>query len=216
MDPYLEEPGLWPDVHHRLVSGISEHLNAQLRPSYYTWIRERVYLADESERLIEREIREARIDVIHRIDQSVVAVIEIRTPANKTTGSPAHESFVAKRDEVLASSSHFVEIDLLRGGDRSVSFNAVPHEYRVLLSRADARPSSDLWPIRLDERLPVVPVPLQGGDPVAPLDLQQVLGTAYDRAAYELEVDYRQDPPPPPIGRYAEWMNRLLRERGLR
>ena len=33
MDPYLEDPDLWPDVHHGLISGVSEQLNAALRPS---------------------------------------------------------------------------------------------------------------------------------------------------------------------------------------
>jgi len=32
MDPYLEEPGLWPDVHHGLISGMQARLNRVLRP----------------------------------------------------------------------------------------------------------------------------------------------------------------------------------------
>src|SRR5437667_264154 len=30
MDPYLEEPGLWPDVHHELISELRAVLNVQL------------------------------------------------------------------------------------------------------------------------------------------------------------------------------------------
>ena len=30
MDPYLEEPGLWPDVHHELISGTRALLNTLL------------------------------------------------------------------------------------------------------------------------------------------------------------------------------------------
>src|SRR5262249_23607470 len=33
MDPYLETPDLWPDVHHELISQIRTALNPALRPS---------------------------------------------------------------------------------------------------------------------------------------------------------------------------------------
>ena len=49
MDPYLEHPGRWPDVHHRLISVASNLLRSQLRPKYYIRIEERVYLSDESD-----------------------------------------------------------------------------------------------------------------------------------------------------------------------
>lgn len=35
MDPWLEHPGLWPDVHERLVIAIARHLGPILRPRYY-------------------------------------------------------------------------------------------------------------------------------------------------------------------------------------
>lgn len=35
MDPYLEAPHLWPDVHHRLITAISDQLAGQL-PAQYT------------------------------------------------------------------------------------------------------------------------------------------------------------------------------------
>ena len=49
MDPYLEEPGLWPDVHHRLITVTSDTLAVALRPKYYVRIEERVYLSDEGD-----------------------------------------------------------------------------------------------------------------------------------------------------------------------
>jgi len=49
MDPYLEDPALWPDVHHRLISEIQEVLNAQLRPRYFARVELRVYISDEAD-----------------------------------------------------------------------------------------------------------------------------------------------------------------------
>jgi hypothetical protein len=34
MDPYLEEPAMWPDVHHRLITTIGDQIQANLSPDY--------------------------------------------------------------------------------------------------------------------------------------------------------------------------------------
>ena len=49
MDPYLEEPGLWPDVHLGLISQIQAQLNQRLRPKYHVRVEERVYISDEND-----------------------------------------------------------------------------------------------------------------------------------------------------------------------
>jgi hypothetical protein len=35
MDPYLEHPSLWPDVHNSLIIAVRDTLAAQLAPRYY-------------------------------------------------------------------------------------------------------------------------------------------------------------------------------------
>ena len=258
MDPFLEDPGLWPDVHHWLISVTAELLNSSLRPNYYARIEERVYISDEHDpgrkviipdvrvvsvpgptqatarargqsvgiavaepleviTLIEDEVHEPRIEVIDRDSKLVVAVVEVLSPTNKYPGSRGRDSYEGKREQVMRSPSHFIEIDLLRGGDGFPPYEALPpHEYRVHVSRVNRRPRGTLWPIRLDQRLPTIPIPLRKDDPDAQLDLQAVLATAYERAAYDLQLDYRRDPPPPPLADYAHWIDQLLRERGVR
>jgi hypothetical protein len=49
MDPYLESPSLWPDVHHGLLSVAREFLNRRLRPQYHVRVEERVYISDEND-----------------------------------------------------------------------------------------------------------------------------------------------------------------------
>jgi hypothetical protein len=46
MDPYLEAPGLWPDVHQRLITYIADAIQPQVRPQYRARIEERVYLVE--------------------------------------------------------------------------------------------------------------------------------------------------------------------------
>jgi hypothetical protein len=43
MDPYLEQPGLWPEFHNRLLVAIADVLGPQLRPKYRVAIEKRVY-----------------------------------------------------------------------------------------------------------------------------------------------------------------------------
>jgi len=45
MDPYLEKQSVWPDIHQRLITYISEALQSQIRPKYIARIGERVQLA---------------------------------------------------------------------------------------------------------------------------------------------------------------------------
>jgi hypothetical protein len=49
MDPYLENPQLWPDVHHGLISDIQAELNRGLRPRYVARVELRVYISDDDD-----------------------------------------------------------------------------------------------------------------------------------------------------------------------
>jgi hypothetical protein len=49
MDPYLEEPSEWSEVHHELISMIRYHLAAALQPNFVVSIEHRVYLSFDSD-----------------------------------------------------------------------------------------------------------------------------------------------------------------------
>lgn len=254
MDPYLEDPALWPDVHHRLITVASDLLTADLRPKYFVRIDERVYVSDEEDpgrtviipdlRIAERDqnavmpapngggvavepviattvirdkVRESYIKVFDRTDRSLVAVIEILSPPNKIKGARGEQNYREKREEILDSATHLIEIDLLRAGRRLVPAYVLPRcDYFVHVSRAERRPKGFLWPIRLQQTLPTIPVPLREGDRDGSLDLLKVLTTAYDRAGYDLRIDYRKEPNPALEAETAAWTNQMLGERKLR
>ena len=44
MNPILEHPDLWPNVHSRLIVALGDELASLLRPRYYFSIEERTYL----------------------------------------------------------------------------------------------------------------------------------------------------------------------------
>lgn len=151
-------------------------------------------------------------DVMHR---QLVTAIEVLSPLDK--GDEGRDDYLTKRGNVLLSSAHLMEIDLLREGQRVPMRQPLPSApYFVLLSRAERRPMLEVWPIALVDPLPTVPVPLLAGDPDVPLDLQEALTSVYDLLGYDLAVDYAGPPEvelPAPL---AAWADGLLRAAGLR
>jgi hypothetical protein len=228
MDPYLESPVIWPDVHHNLISEIRAALISKLRPHFVARVELRVYISDDNDpgrvallpdfgagtRLIDEEIEEAFLKILHVESEALVTLIEVLSPANKIRGSRGRASFMAKRQEIMNTDIHWVEIDLLRAGVPSVTDPPLPRsDYRVLVSRADERTRTRFWPIGVREPLPVIAIPLRDKDPEVPLDLGAVFRTVYDRAAYDVSVDYRKEPQPPLEGDDAKWAKQLLRGR---
>lgn len=217
MDPYLEAPRRWQGVHINLISVIAEMLNRQLVPRYVTEIEERVYIAPEGDPVEELEHHERRVEIWALDTRELVAVIEILSPSNKVTGSEGRKSFLAKRREVTSSPVHGVEIDLLRQGvTLDVRRRLDPHEYFAHVSPVELRPKGRVWPVRIQDRLPAVAIPLRAPDPDTPLDLQQALDLVYDRGAYEVKLDYTKEPDPPLPPDLAKWANKLLKQKKLR
>jgi hypothetical protein len=155
-------------------------------------------------RLANVEVREAGTDVL-------VTAIEILSPINKRPGRE-RQKYLRKRRELLRSEVHVMELDLLRGGERSpLETPLPPAPYYVTLARADNRPYVDVWAIQLEARLPVLPVPLLAPDPNVPLDLGAIVQAVYERGGYPTRLDYRQPVPPPLLeAEQQAWVEQLL------
>ena len=48
MNPYLEQPGIWPDFHQALVTYIRDALSGQVRPQFFVKIEECVFIHEPS------------------------------------------------------------------------------------------------------------------------------------------------------------------------
>ncbi len=157
------------------------------------------------------EIREVGTDLL-------VTAIGILSPVNKRPGHEAFEAYQRKRRDLLRSSAHLMEIDLLRSGRRPPLVTPLPDApYFVFLGRADYRPKVEIWPLRFQDSIPVLPVPLLEPDPDVPLDLGRAIQTVYDQAAYDLRIDYHQPPPKPDLApEDGRWLEARLQTAGLR
>ncbi|MCI0395425.1 MAG: DUF4058 family protein [Chloroflexi bacterium] len=133
------------------------------------------------------------IEVRDAANRQLVTVIEILPPTNKR--GEGREEYLVRRQRILLSRAHLLEIDLLRSGQRVPMQQPLPDApYFVFLSQAETRPLSEVWPIQLDQPLPAVPVPLLPPDPDTVLDLQAAFTAAYDLMGYDLMIDYDQAP----------------------
>jgi hypothetical protein len=110
---------------------------------------------------------------------------------------------------VLQSGAHLVEIDLLRGWTRLPPDVLSECDYYVIVSRAEQRPAAQMWPLRLQDRLPEIPIPLHNPDHDAKLDLQQVLNRLYDAAGYEYYI-YDTAPHPSLDARQMAWAQQFI------
>lgn len=154
-------------------------------------------------------VRESFIELRDRDTSEVVAVIELLSPTNKNPGSD-REQYIGKRKAILASNTHLVEIDLLRGGQRMPVKDLPACDYAVMVSRSYERPRVELWPLRMREPLPLIPLPLRLDDPDATIDLGSILQEQFDAAGYENYV-YRTSPQPPLAESDAAWADALVR-----
>ena len=148
-------------------------------------------------------------------DLDVVTLLEVLSPINKAPAtSRARSDFLRKRAETFASRTHWVEIDLLRSGERTPQVREVG-DYCVLVKRSGTAVAG-VWPIGLRDRLPTIGVPLRDDADDLPLDLQVLLDQVWTDGRYADLVDYAGPPPPPALNaadaRWAAEQVRLWRD----
>ena len=152
------------------------------------------------------------VEIRDTADNQLITSIEILSPVNKR--EPGLHQYRLKRQRLYQAGVHLLELDLLRRGIRPVSHTAIPDvPYLLTLTRAHSG-KTQVWPLRLQDKWPNLPVPLRLPDDDVVLDLAAAFEAIYREAAYELSIDYRQPPPPPPLSAEdSNWMRLLLEQR---
>jgi hypothetical protein len=236
MDPWLEDPELWPNVHNSLIIAIRDVLSPRLRPRYFVDVESRttVLTATDQDHLYRPDVkirtadirlpdRQGGVAVVERVtaepfhvimpmpDDEIeetfltikelpsrqhVTTIEVLSPTNKKT-KRARAEYLEKRRELLGSGVNFVEIDLLRSGRPMPPQRAeLSSDYRILIFRPRRGREIHLYGFSYRMEIPQIPVPLLPQEPEPSLDLNGILHALYERASYDLTIDYRQPPAP--------------------
>jgi len=161
-------------------------------------------------------VKQGYLEVREVATSEVVTAIEILSPINKRSGE-GRKQYESKRNKVLGSSTHLVEIDLLRKGQPMPVYRSnLPTHYRILVSQGNRRPQADLYAFNLPDAIPSFPLPLKPGDREPWVDLQLLLNDVYDQASYDLALDYTQEPVPQLREEDRVWVNTWLTEQKLR
>ncbi|HEX6386709.1 MAG TPA: DUF4058 family protein [Anaerolineae bacterium] len=231
MDPFLEEPTEWSEVHTWLITSISSQLSEVVLPNFLVRIEQRVYLtvpddvesrqqivpdvylvkepqpimatsgaiapATVIEPSYELQIRDRYIEIRDSRNREVITVIELLSPFNKAVGALGYEAFQKKRRQVFNSKTHWIEIDLLRVGERPREV-AGKSDYYALLKRAGEY-RFEVWYFDLRDRMPTIAVPLRPPFEDVPLNLQAAFNDTYRRAHYAESIDYGNNVPLPPL-----------------
>ncbi len=156
------------------------------------------------------EVQEWYLEIREVSTGTVIAVLELLSPKNKRSGE-GRNAYLQKRQQVLSSITHLIEIDLLRAGEPMPIKGIARSLYRILISRSPQRPQAQLYGFGLRQPIPAFPVPLRAGEPEPLLDLQPLLHQVYDRARFELVIDY-QAPLKPGLSQLdREWLQDFIR-----
>ena len=239
MNPYLERPDIWPEIHYGLISGLMRTLNPLLNPKYRAAVDKRVYLdavfvgipdstvvrqtadritnstltavVSKPERVVVpmlEEVTERFVEIREVATRKVITVIEVLSPKNKRSGE-GRSQYIRKRQTLLSSQTHLVEIDLLRTGASLPVQGGRKADYQILVSRADERPAAERYPFDLQESIPVFLLPLTTADNEPAIDLAPLLNQAYEEAALDLVIDYSLPPEPALSELDAAWLETL-------
>lgn len=237
MDPYLENPEIFPDFHDSFITYLRETLQSNLPAPYYAALGRRVWIATSRRsigpdvhvlrkgeerqvsplgastlavagqrvsrrvavKVVSDEYREPFVEIYSSIEgaRRLVTSIEVLSLSNKTSGEHGRELYLRKQKELLGSQANLVEIDLLRGGEHAT---AVPiqaardecgdFDYHVCVHAYDEPEIFQVYPMRMEEPLATLEVPVLPEHPPVLLDLQAVFARCYDAGPYAREIEY--------------------------
>lgn len=135
------------------------------------------------------ELRERYIAIVSLPSRELVTVIELLSPTNKRAGADGRREYLRKREQILQSAVHLVEIDLLLQGERLPTVEPLPEgDYYAFVSRSESRPAIAVYRWRREEPMPTIPIPLLLEDGEVFLNLQAVYEQTYTRARYDARL----------------------------
>ena len=222
MDPYLEHPKLWPAFQHQLLACLYQVLLPGLVDRYRARVGTRTYTSEMAlfTSVVKEDHAEEFIEVRNRADGRLVTLVEVVSPANKTTPA-GRAAYLERRRDALAQRAGAVEIDLVLQGKPTLNYSrdGLPeYDYAVTVTRATAPDRYEIYTATLQKRLPKFKLPLASDDRDALLDLQAAFTRAYDLGNFAAQIDYA-DPPPadvPLSDANADWLDLTLKAMKLR
>jgi hypothetical protein len=222
MDPYLEHAKLWPAFQHQVLAWIYQSILPGLVDRYRARVGSRTYVSEMAlfTSILREEHTEEFIEIRNRGDGRLVTLVEVVSPANKTTPT-GRTTYLDKRKEAIAHRAAVVEIDLVLQGKPTLSYSrdGLPeYDYAVTVTRSATPDRYEIYTATLQKRLPKFKVPLAADDRDALLDLQAAFARAYDLGTFASQIDYKGSTPPdvPLSDENKKWVEDVLKAQKMR
>jgi hypothetical protein len=220
MDPYLEDPGLWPAFHHQFIMCLYQILLPTLVDRYRARVSQRCYRADQVRpgAASADEPHEDYIEVRQRSDGRLLTLMEVVGPANKTTES-GRAAYLETRRAAHTANANLVEIDLVLQGSSTLEYSreGLPDwDYAVTVTRATQPERHEIYTTTLQKRLPRFKLPLAADDRDSVLDLQTAFARCFDQGGFGSKIDYKRDPTTPLDEEDIRWLDAVLVQQELR
>lgn len=217
---------VWIDASHWIEPDIKISRVKKKRPQLSTASAATATLAKPIIATIPQDERtEPYLNIYKKVGDKrrLVCSIEILSLTNKTPGEKGRKLYRRKQHEILNRKIHLVEIDLLRAGEHATAValdwakeKAGEFDYHVCVRRFNRFEKYDVYPIPMQERLPIIAVPLLPADGDIEVDLQAIFQKAYEAGPLQRAIEYRKDKIEPPLARAQdEWMRGVLRAAGI-
>jgi hypothetical protein len=158
------------------------------------------------------------IEVRQRNDGRLVTLVDVVSPANKTTGA-GRAAYLDKRREGKSASANLVELDLVLQGQPTLEYSrdGLPDwDYAVTVTRSTQPERYEIYTATLQKRLPRFRLPLAADDRDTVLDLHTAFTRCYDQGGFAAKIDYRRDPTTALNSEDRQWLNEVLRQQKLR
>ena len=143
-------------------------------------------------------------------NHQLITAIELLSPVNKVD-QRGRKTYLEKRQTYFASQTSLIEIDLLRAGKPLSMGEQIPTTaYRILVKRGWIHNRAQLYTFGIQSALPTISLPLTAQEEEPLLDLNQIFQSLFDRARFDLRLDYASAPVPPLAEEEAIWSAELL------
>ena len=194
MDPYVEAAAAWPTFHHHLIAAVYQLLLPGLVDRYRARVAVRQYVSETPlfTSVLREQHAEEYIEVRSRADARLVTLVDVVSPANKT--SPAgRTAYLATRSQAVAARAGVVEIDLVTQGRPTLDFDRTglpAYDYAITVTRGGTPDRYEVYTSPVQERLKKFKLPLATDDRDTVLDLQVCVARAYDQGNVGQLVSY--------------------------
>ena len=163
-----------------LLPGLVDRYRARVAQRHYA-IEQVLFTS-----VMREEHHEDYIEIRQRSDGRLVTLLEVVSPANKTS-TQGRIAYLNRRREGKTVNASLVEIDLVLQGQPTLDYSrdGLPDwDYAVTVTRSTQAERYDIYTATLQKRLPRFRLPLAADDHDTVLDLYTVFTRCYDQGGF--------------------------------